>query len=176
MQAPAHHWTWTDDDVLAPDSVPFARRNFVVGQRYKMRVGRSESTESHYFAVLNWAWMNLPEDKAAAFPEVEDLRKRALIACGYANSRQIVLSTNADAIKIVAFLGATEGYRVVSMMDNVVTELTAKSQNRESMDAEEFARSKEHVIEYCAVMVGVTVEELVKASHADFAKRKGLKP
>lgn len=170
------YWTWTDDDVLAPDNVTLARKHMVSGERYKLREGRSTETESHYFACVQWAWDNLPEDKAGTLPHPDDLRKRALIACGFANSRQLVCGTNERAIRTSAFVGAGKEYRVVSVHEDIVTELTAQSQDRESMgDAETFAKSKDAVIEYCAAMIGVTVEELMKASRADFDDRKATK-
>lgn len=164
-----------DGEVMRPLLPKFADRYFVIGEEYRLREGRSEKSEGHFFGVIHWAWVNLPEEHTAAFPNAEDLRKRALIATGWANSRQLVLGTNAQAIAAAAFLGACEGYRVVSVHENIVTELTPRSQDRESMGADDFQKSKDDAIEYCAVMVGVSVEELVKASHSDFARRNGKK-
>src|SRR5208282_3243471 len=119
-RVPPMWFVWTDGDVLAPDNVALARKHMVSGERYKLREGRSTETESHYFAVVEWAWDNLPEDKSAAFPDFHALRKRALIACGFANVRQLVVSTSADAIRAAAFVGAGDGYRAVSVHENVV--------------------------------------------------------
>jgi hypothetical protein len=43
---------------------------------------RSAKSHRHYFAVINEAWQNLPEDLADEFPNAEALRKRALIKNG----------------------------------------------------------------------------------------------
>ena len=159
---------------MKPLNPKLADKHFVIGLNYWLREGRSAETESHYFACVEWAWRSLPEDNFE-FPEFHDLRKRALIACGYANSRQLVCDTNDGAYRTAAFVGAGEGYRIVSVYENIITELTARSQDRESMDAETFQKSKDAVIEYCAAMIGVTVEDLIKASRADFDERKATR-
>jgi hypothetical protein len=164
-------FTYTDDDVLVPANPSLAARHFSPGTEYRLALARSDRSHNHYFGAINWAWDNLPEDEAARFPTADDLRKRALIACGHAVARQLVCDTEEGAVRAAAFIGAGKEYSVVSVYGDVVTELTAKSQDRESMDEVEFQKSKDDVISYCAALIGVSVDELLKASRADYAKR-----
>ncbi len=174
MTTPPLKFIWTDDGFFAPVHPQFAERHFVGGQIYTLSETRDRSDASHsqYFAVIQWAWDNLPEDVSEQFPTPEDLRARALIATGYAKSRQFVASTNAQAIKLAAFIGFGHDYSVVSVHETIVTELTAQSQSYKAMGREVFQKSKDAVVDYCAAMCGVSVDELVKASRADFAERK----
>ena len=178
MTAPPMKYVWTDDGFFAPVHPQAAEKHFVGGQVYVLSETRDRSDKSHsqYFAVIQWAWDNLPEDVSAQFPTPEDLRARALIASGYAKSRQFIGSTNKQAVELAAFIGhGRENYAVVSVHENVVTELTAQSQNHKAMGREQFQKSKEAVFEYCAAMCGVSVEDLVKASRVDYAERKKAK-
>ena len=79
---------------------------FVVGEIYNIEevTGRSLASHNHYFASILEAWKNLPEDMMDEFATSEHLRKRALIRTGYADHRQIVASSKAEALRIAAFI------------------------------------------------------------------------
>lgn len=170
---PAMNFRW-EGDGFVPLSPKLADQHFVIGENYRLSEIRDRSDKSHsqYFACVSWAWDNLPEELAEQLPDPEDLRAKALIATGYATPRQFVARNNAEALKIAAFISVYSGYRVISIHENIVTELQAKSQSYKAMGADEFKASKEDVIEYCAALIGVTVEALVKASKADWEVRK----
>lgn len=159
---------------MLPLHPKFADTHFVVGERYTLSEVRDRSDKSHnqYFACIAWAWESLPEDQAEQFPTAEHLRARALIASGYASSRQFVASTNSQAVRLAAFIGDGREYGVVSVNENTVTELTPISQAYKAMGSKAFQASKEAVLEYCAVMIGVSVEQLVAASKVDWEARK----
>lgn len=155
---------WTDDGVMVPAYPKLADKHFVVGENYRLAPPQERSMKSHghYFAVLHQAWLNLPEDKALEFVDAEALRARALIACGFAKSRQFVASTKAEAVRIAAFIRFDRHYSVVTVKDFVVTEFTAASQSLKAMGPKVFQQSKEAVFEYAAALCGVSVKQLVE--------------
>jgi hypothetical protein len=173
MTIPTLRFRW-EGDSFVPLAPKLADQHFVIGQDYSLseRRDRSDKSHSQYFSVVQWAWDNLPEELAEQLPDPEDLRAKALIATGYATPRQFVARSNAQALEIAAFISVYSGYRVISIHENIVTELQAKSQSYKAMGADEFKASKKDVIEYCAALIGVTVESLVKASKADWEVRK----
>lgn len=160
---------------MRPLDPKLADQHFVIGERYILVVAvqRSDESHSHYFGVVNYAWENLPHDVAAQFPDAESLRHRALIATGWCDARSFVAISPKQALELAAFISHGRENSVISVHDNVVVELTAKSQSYDEMGKDAFGKSKEDVIEYCAAQVGLTVEELVKASRAAFDARKG---
>jgi hypothetical protein len=143
-----------------------AAGQFVVGRRYVMTAveQRSWASNNHYFAALNEAWLNLPEDQAERFPSADHLRKYALIKCGYADEQSIVCSSHAEALRVAAFVGPIDSYAVVAIDGRVVRRFTAKSQSRSAMGKAEFERSKRAVLDYVAGLIGTTAEQL--ADHA----------
>lgn len=162
---------------MRPLTPKIADKHFVIGCDYVLSEKRDRSDKSHsqFFACVQWAHDNLPEEIAEQLPDPEDLRAKALIATGYAETRQFVAKNNAEALNTAVHLSAYQGYRVISIHENIVTELRAKSQSYKAMGADEFKASKEDVIEYCAAVIGVSVDELVKASKADWEARKQRK-
>jgi hypothetical protein len=100
-------------------------------------------------------WHSLPESAAAQFPTSEHLRKFALIKCGYANHRQFVASSKAEALRIAAFVRPTDEYAVVSVDGNIVNQWTAQSQNMRAMGKQAFQASKEAVLDYIGALLGV---------------------
>lgn len=132
-------------------------RHFVVGERYILAAQEERSAASHrqYFASLNDIWMSLPDDQAERFPTMTTLRKFALIKCGYANSRQYVAASKAEALRVAAFMNTTAEYSIIVVNCAVVTEWTAMSQNMRTMDKVQFQESKTAVLDYCAGLIGV---------------------
>ena len=50
---------------------------------------RSKASHDHFFAIINEAWKNLPEDMGDDFPSPEHLRKWALIKSGFCSETRI---------------------------------------------------------------------------------------
>jgi hypothetical protein len=121
---------------------------FVVGQVYHMEPieDRSARTHKHYFCCINEAWQSMPEDFAERFPTPEHLRKFALIKAGFADSRQIVAASRAEALRLAAFIRPIDEYAVVSVSEAVVTVWTAQSQSLRAMGKERFKASKDGVL------------------------------
>jgi hypothetical protein len=142
-----------------------ADREFVVGQHYiiaPVENDHSSASRRHYFACLDDIWMSLPDGYAERFPTMTHMRKHALIECGYANSRQYVAKSKAEALRVLSFMGS-KIYSIVAVKKNVITEWTARSQAKEAMDAKMFQESKTAVLDYCAGLIGVASESLTKA-------------
>jgi hypothetical protein len=138
--------------------------NYVVGEIYNLEPieQRSMKSHSHFFASLTDAWRNLRDDVALRYPTVEHLRAAALIHEGFAQSRDIVASSKAEANRIAAFVKPMNEYAVVTVKECVVTIWTARSQSMKAMGKEDFQRSKTAVLEYVSTLIGTSRDELEK--------------
>lgn len=137
-------------------------KQFAVGSEYRLIEQEERSMASHrgYFAAVNEAWQNLPEDIADRYPTAEHLRKRALIKAGYCVEKQIAASSHEDALRIAAFIGGLDEFAVVLVRDDVVKHYTAKSQSVRSMTKEEFQESKNKVLDEISSLIGVSPDNL----------------
>ena len=147
MSALPYRW---DGEVMRPLS-GFGRRadsTFVVGMVYHMEPVEERSAKSHrfYFSCINQAWESLPDDLARLYPSATHLRKFALIKAGFADSRQIVAASKAEARRLAAFIRPMDEYAVVSVLEAVVTVWTAQSQSLRAMGKERFKFSKDAVL------------------------------
>ena len=164
MTAPlAFRW---DGEHMTPLRPKTADEHFVIGQIYVLSEleDRSPQSHRHYFAALREAWSNLPEAAAKRFQSPEALRKFALISCGYADQRQIVAASKAQAETLATFVGSCLPYAVVTVEERVVTVFTAHSQSRGAMSKARFAASKDAVLGFVAGMIGVKPEDLGRAA------------
>lgn len=147
----------------------FAKRcdaAFIVGEVYNLEAieQRSAKSHAHYFATVNEAWQNLPENLTEQFPTSEHLRKWCLIRAGYAENRQIVAGSRAEAQRIGAFIKPMDSYAVVTVRDAVVTVYTAESQSMRAMGKQRFQESKDAVLSLLAAMIGTDPIELGRAA------------
>lgn len=145
-----------------------ADRVFTIGQTYKLDVveERSAVSHSHYFAALNEAWSNLPDDLAERFQTVEHLRKYALIKAGYFDERSIVCASKAEASRVAAFVKPMDDFAIVATSEATVRVFTAKSQAVRAMGKETFQDSKTKVLEIVADMIGSSRAQLSEAGRA----------
>ncbi|WP_188260825.1 hypothetical protein [Azospirillum tabaci] len=129
---------------------------FVVGQAYRLveQEDRSAASHRHYFACINTAWENLPERLSADFPTPDHLRRFALIRAGYADSRTLVASSKAEAVRLAAFVKPMDSYAVVVVTDATVTVWTARSQSAKAMGKKDFQESKDAVLDVIAGLIG----------------------
>ena len=160
--------TW-DGEAFYPSSPYWASRadrQFVVGETYKIveHHDRSENSHNHFFAAIKNGFDNLPDELRGEYPTVEHLRKKALIRCGYRNERDIVLSSKADAERVAAFMRPADDYSIIFNVDCVVREWTAKSQKKSAMDAREFQKSKQDVLDFIAGLLGVQADDLARSA------------
>ena len=160
-------FTW-DGETMVPQQ-RFNRvcaKQYVVGETYPLipMEARSQASHAHYFAAINEAWSNLPEDLTERFPTSEHLRKAALVKAGYADERTIVCASKAEAQRVAAFIRPMDTYAIVVVNEATVKVFTAQSQSMKAMGKKAFQESKDKVLEILAEQIGVQVDAL--SSHA----------
>ena len=166
---PPQRFDWTDEGVMRPKVPRLADKHFVVGMEYMLVPHEERSMRSHrfYFASVNEAWKNLPEDMAERYPTADHLQKWALIKAGYRDERSIVAASKAEAQRIAAFIKPMDEYAVVVVREAVVRVYTAKSQSTRAMGKAEFGASKEKVLDILSAMIGTSRDAL--AANAETA-------
>lgn len=158
-------FTW-DGECMTPKSEHWAKmadKDYVVGQTYHLVPieDRSHKSHAHYFAAVGEAWKNLPDRFLTQFPTAEHLRLWALIRAGFANQRQIVASSKAEAQRIAAFLRPVNEYAIITASECVVTEWTAQSQSLKAMGKTAFQKSKDAVLQVVSDLIHVTPKALM---------------
>lgn len=161
-----------EGDAFRPASPYWGRQAdkfYVVGEKYSMlpHFERSAASHAQYFAALNTAWQSLPEHLHEQFPNVEKLRKYALIKAGFADQRQHVCNSKAEAGRLAAFLKPIDDYAIVVENGSVVTIFTAKSQAYRAMGKVDFQRSKDEVLRIVAELIGTDAATLRDAATND---------
>jgi len=163
---PPVEFTWNAvQSVMVPRRPRAADRLYVDGETYRLGIieERSANSHSHYFAALNEAYANLPDELAERFPTVEHLRKVALIRTGFADEHTLTCSSKAEALRVAAFMRPVDEFSIVVAREATVTRYSAKSQSMRAMGAAEFQRSKQAVLEYVSALIGTTRRELEHA-------------
>src|SRR5206468_7243781 len=97
------------------------------------------------------------------------LRKRALIDAGFYNEQIIDAEIPSAAFKVARAMAAREEFSLVFARGQNVIIRTAKSQRRRGLGAmskQEFQASKQAVLDLVSEIVGVSVEDLLKAQAA----------
>lgn len=153
-------------EALVPDqrTLDYCRRELGDGEMITLERNEEISAQSrgHYFASLNEAWNQLPEQEAARFPTMEHLRAWALIRCGYCDERSISCESRQEAATIAAFVKPLNNYAIVDVRENVVRVFTAKSQSNRAMTKKEFGESKQAVLDIVSALVGISTDDLRK--------------
>lgn len=150
-------YQWTGTAMMpATQCLERCRNMFKVGGVYTLEApkGRTRDSHKHYFACINAAWQNLPEDQADRFPSPDHLRKWALVRSGYADETAVVCDTEDAAFKVAAMARKLDGYAVITCRANTVRTFTARTQTEQAMDAKDFQRSKEAVLMTLARLIG----------------------
>ena len=158
-------YQWTGEAMIpSPRLLARCNEQFTVGETYRLieHEDRSKRSHDHYFAELQDAWLNLPEEIAAQHASPEHLRKFALIMTGWSNKRQLPCRSEVEARRIAAFIRPGDEYAIIDVTGNIITEYVAKSQSMKAMGARDFQRSKTEVLEYVAAMARTTPEALKK--------------
>lgn len=163
-------FSW-DGEAMRPASRMMARladKAFVIGETYRLTEEheRSAASHRHYFAAINEAWQNLPEEIGDRFPNSESLRKYALIKAGYRDERTIVAASKAEAQRLAGFVRPMDAFAVVTTSEATVTVWTAKSQSVKAMGGKDFQTSKQAVLDVIAGMIGVDSDALAARGRA----------
>lgn len=160
-------FTWDGESMVALRR--FAKlcdQQFVIGEDYTMVVAepRSRASHNHYFACIELAWLNLPEDLAEQFPTSEHLRKYALIKAGFADERSIVCGSKAEAQRVAAFIKPMDHFAIVVVSEATIKVYTAQSQSNKAMGSKVFQGSKDAVLDVISKMVGTEASMLRHAT------------
>jgi len=140
-----------------------AAKQFKAGTAYRLVETERRSMESHrhFFACLNAAWANLPEDVADFFRTPDELRKWALTHTEFREVREYQATSHTEALRVAQFLGDGPDYSRVAVDGRTVTQFKPLSQAWSQMDSREFQKSKQAVLDVLAEKIGVNVEELM---------------
>lgn len=161
---PALPFQWDAlEGVLRPRYPQRTASHLEDGKLYLMAVQKPRNMDAHraYFAAVHEAWMNLPEQIAHRFPSSEHLRKWALIHTGYYNEEQMVCDTEEDAKRMGTFIRRMDRFAVITVKGNVISSYTAQSQSHEHMEADEFYKSKQDVLDFIAAKIGIEPQKLL---------------
>lgn len=160
-------FSW-NGEAMIPLNPKAADRQYVVGEVYRLvpQEERSRASHSHFFACINEAWKNLPEDLAERFPSSGHLRKWCLIKAGFRDERSHVCPSKAEAQRLAAFVKPMDDLSVVLVNEATVTVFTAKSQSVRAMGKAEFQRSKDAVFDQLAALIGTDPATLKNAAKA----------
>lgn len=91
-----------------------------------------------FFANLNEVYASLPDNQRRRFPNVEILRKHALIACGHCDVMTVACGSKSAAPGVAAAFRLKDQYCIVNIDGSVVTVLTARSMSRRELKAPQF--------------------------------------
>lgn len=146
---------WTGD-AMSPKLPKLADRYYVVGEVYRLapHEDRSAVSHRHYFATINEAHGNLPEELAERLPTPEHLRKFALIKAGFCKSHAMTFTTKGEAMKTGAFIRPMDEFAVVDVDGLVVTVYAAESQSMRAMGKKRFQESKDAVLRIVSELIG----------------------
>lgn len=164
---PPLYFQW-DGESMIPKIPRLADKHFVVGETYSLipHEDRSAASHRHYFASINEAHQNLPEDLAERLPTPEALRKYALIRAGFRNERSIACASKAEAQRVAAFVKPMDEFAIVTVENALVTVYTAKSQSMRAMGKKVFSESKDAVLRIISEMIGTDAASLNQARAA----------
>lgn len=156
-------FTWLNGNMV-PKWPRIAADRFDEGQDYLLveTEHRSRETQSHQFAWIREAWLNLPEALADEYASPEHLRKRALIMAGFYVETILDVGSHAAALRVAQFARGEDEYAVAVVRGGVVVVRKAKSQSKRTMDKAEFQASKTAILDIIAGMIGVSPETLNK--------------
>jgi hypothetical protein len=158
-----------DGEALVPANQVWAGRadrDLVVGEKYVVAEysTRSKRSHDHFFAAVDEAFQNLPEQFAGRFRDSEHMRKVALVECGYYTETIQHFSTKDDAIKAASMV--TEDGAVVSVYRTYCIKRVPLSQSYRGMGKAVFQKSKTDVLDWVAALIGVPTEKLLEESEA----------
>jgi hypothetical protein len=131
---------------------------------WQMAEHRSAKSHDHFFAIINEAWKNLPEDLADDFPSSEHLRKWALIKAGFCTEAKIVCANNDTALTLVSEVKAMDKFALIAIDGKLVTIWRAASQRKDAMGKAEFQEAKERALHIISELIGTDATTLRNAA------------
>lgn len=155
-------------EAVAPSARRLADKLYHIGERYTLDPQELRNMAAHraYFASINEAWANLPDDAAERLPSAEHLRKFCLIKTGHRDERSVVCGSKAEAARVAAFIRPMDDFALVLVDGATVSVFTAKSQSMRAMGKATFERSKADVLGYLDQVLGVASGDVQRAGVA----------
>ena len=151
-----------------------AAKQFAEGACYQLALvdERSQAAHNHYFGLIKEAFDTLPEHWGDRFANEDHLRQWCLIKRGFRKESIVVATSLKQAGSIAALASTLNNYAVVQVRENIVTVYVARTQkllrnHPDGMDKHDFQASKQAVLEECAHMLGVDVNEWAKPRSPD---------
>jgi hypothetical protein len=143
-------WYRYNGAAMMPLLPEVAARQFWVGGVYLLELHREERQSARhkaYFATLHDDWTRLQRPE---WPTSEHLRKYALIQTGWREERALECPSPELASEIAAFAQPLDPYAVLVAEGPLLRVWTARSQSYAAMGRENFNRSMDDVLDYCA--------------------------
>lgn len=167
MSAPLLY-AWTGE-AMEPISSHYgiARRQFKVGGVYRLGIVEHRSMDSHkqFFAVINEAFANLPDEvrREIGVTSEDELRKWALTHTGHSNVTEYPARSLAEARRVMRLLKEQlSGYFRIEVNDRMLRVYEPHSMEFAKMDRRTFQRAKDDVFIVLASMLGVPIDDLIK--------------
>lgn len=160
------------EGVFSPLSPKAIQDKFQEGELVFLRVDRKRNWPGHqaFMALINDAFETMPDNLREEYSSPDILRRRLLIASGYATIDSIVCTSNDEAIKTAYKMAKfTNDHTFLSLRGSVVVIARAHSQAMDKMDADTFKASCEACIDQLEKLLGCSKEE-IKAHAASIGR------
>jgi hypothetical protein len=163
-------FTW-NGSAMVPTRPDAARGVYELARHYWLEEvdERSWISHRHEFAFIADAWGNLPEALMELYPTPEHLRKAALIATGWYRENLIEAGSKEGARRVAAYVKGSDEFAHVVISGPAVIVKKARSQRTHGLDRmqrKEFEASKQAILNWIANLIGVSAEDLQKATAA----------
>ena len=152
-----------------------ASQQFRPGTEYALIPHQEQSDRERglYNACIALTWGNLPDVDQRRFPSDAHLRKWCLIREGFADEHSMICDNEAKARSTGALCRKLDAFAVIKIDGPIVTVWTAKSQSKHDMGHDVFHESVTKVLERCAHMLGISVQELTDNAKSQMQSRSG---
>lgn len=117
-----------------------------------------------FFANLHEVYASLPDHQRRQFPNVEILRKHALIACGHCDVMTVACGSKSAAPGVAAAFRLKDQYCIANIDGSVVTVMTARSMARRELKAPQFRKLALELFAWIKNQTGIDAGELEKAA------------
>jgi hypothetical protein len=150
-----------------------ASQQFRPGHEYALvpHQERSDREQGLYFACIKTTWENLRESDQKRFPSAEHLRKWCLFKEGFASEHTMVCDSDEKAKETAALARFLDGFAIIKISGPIVYVWTALSQSKVMMGHDTFHDSVNKVLERCAHMLGISVNELTENAKSQMQRR-----
>lgn len=141
------------------------RRRCKVGDTYVLSIAERDNApfRGWYFATLHELFSNLPETMEGRWPDVESMRKWALVQTHWVEESFFTGKTNAEARRHAAWIDKRGDFVITSVEGCVCREQRPKSQSSENMPRADFKKSAEDVVSYLSELLGATRRDMDRA-------------